>query len=265
MNSEQRVVDCERKEDDGLRAFQRSAYFNPLPAALVSTNRSGSTLLLHCLDSHPQIGCERNEPLSPREPWARLKVKRHDLMRVLWRRGGYRVSMFKLTYRQLRWVGTEILQENEVRLLHLHRRNALRVIVSSIINTAVVRGEMEHPPHSFEPVLAVATVHLEPEAFVTSCHNYLDKVRAMRRLLKGLGLPVLYLKYADLVGEEGREVSQLPAETAARICQHLGVDQAPLFSQTRRINPRPLAEIVENWEEVRGAVVEGGLGRFLEK
>lgn len=253
------------KERDEPRAFQRSAYFNPMPAALVATNRSGSTLLLHCLDSHPQIGCERNEPLSPREPWARLKVKRHDLMRVLWRRGGYRVSMFKLTYRQLRWVGTEILQENEVRLIHLHRRNALRVIVSSVINTAVVRGEMEHPPHSFEPVRQVATVRLEPEEFVASCHSYLDKVRAMRRRLKGLGLPVLYLTYSDLVGQEGREVRQLPVRTVCWICDHLRVDRYPMYSQTRRINPRPLAEIVENWQEVRAAVVEGGLGRFLSE
>lgn len=238
-------------------------YHKPRKAVLISTSRSGSTFLLNCLDSHPQIGCERSEPLSPSSAWADLKVDRHELMRVLWRRAGYRVAMFKLSYRQLKWVGTDILQTEGVSIIHLHRRNALRVIVSSAINTAAVAGEIDHPTHSFAPVTPVG-IRLEPAEVVAALEKYRKDTKIVTKRIRSLGLPFLLLTYDDLVGRDGREVSHLPKETNDLITHFLGVAPTRMFSETKRINPHPLSEIVENWSEVRRAIEASDLAGYLQ-
>ena len=230
-------------------------YYQPRPAVVVATNRSGSTFLLNCLDSHPQIGCERGEPLDPRGVWQEMlpEVNRERLMRLLWRRPGYRVAMFKLSYKHVRWVGTEILQRERPRIIHLHRSNVLRMGVSAVINTAAMRGELQHATHTFEAVPPVK-VRVEVDRFIKGCRTYLNKVRGMRKQLKRLGLPLLILTYEELVGYEGNETDEIISGTADTICQFLEVDSLPLISYTRRVNPQPLYEIVENWEALVGAV-----------
>lgn len=245
-------------------------YTSPTPAALIATNRSGSTFLLHALDSHPQIGCERSEPLDPRGFWVRLgtmeamkAMSRANLLRFLWRRPGYRVAMFKLSYRQLRWVGLDVLKEVGARLIHLHRENVVRGGISSLINTAAVKGEIAHPIHTFSPVKA-ASIRVEVGPFIYNSMAHLKKVKAMKKQLGRMGLPVLNLTYEDLVGYEGHETNEVMAATATAICEHLGVEEMPLVSYTRRVNPQPLCEIVENWTELAAALRGTALGVFLE-
>lgn len=241
-------------------------YTSPSPAALIATNRSGSTFLLNALDSHPQIGCERSEPLDPRGYWAGLgpiEMSRVDLLRFLWRRPGYQVAMFKLSYRHVRWVGMGVLKETGARLIHLHRENVIRMGISSLINTAAVKGEIKHPVHTFSPVKA-ASIRVDVGPFIYNSMTHLKKVKAMKKQLGRLGLPLLSLGYEDLVGYEGNETDEVMGATATAICEHLGVEVMPLVSYTRRVNPQPLCEIVENWTELAAALGGTELGRFLE-
>ncbi len=238
-------------------------YGHPRQAVLISTNRSGSTFLLHCLDSHPEIGCERAEPLAADSVWLKeLDMKRHDLMRFLWKKPGYQVTMFKMSYKQTRWVGLDILRQVEPAVIHLHRHDVLRVIVSSAINTAAVAGWVEHPVHSYKPTSAVQ-IWLEPEDFLDRCRRYVRAVRGMRKQLKRLGLPLLLLRYEDLVGGQV-EVNQPAALVQGRICEFLEVDHFSMWAGLRRVNPQPLGEIVENWGEVEGVVRGSEFERFLE-
>lgn len=243
----------------------RGEYYSPMPATLISTNRSGSTFLLNCLDSHPQIGCERAEPLNPHGVWQKTLtgVPRQALMRVLWRRPGYRVSMFKMSYKQMRWLGTDLFEEEGVTLIHLNRENVLRMGVSAVINTAAVRGQLVHPTHTFAPG-AAARIKIEVRTFIEKSLLHIEKVRVMKQRLRALGLPLLFLTYEDLVGLEGQEVEALMPQTGEAICRHLGVEAMPLVSYTRRVNPQPLSEIVENWAELAAALGGTALERFLE-
>lgn len=239
-------------------------YNSPAPATLIATNRSGSTFLLNALDSHPQIGCERSEPLDPKGAWTALKLDRKELLHFLWSRPGYRVAMFKLSYRQIqRWVGVDILKEANARLIHLHRENVVRMGVSALINTAAVKGEIVHPIHTFAPVPA-ASIWVDSGPFIYNCLAYLKKVGAMKGRLKDLGLPLLCLTYEDLVGYEGNEPDEVMAQTAQTICHHLEVKSIPLISYTRRVNPQPLSEIVQNWQDLAAALSKTELTVFLE-
>jgi hypothetical protein len=243
-------------------------YFSPKPAALIATNRSGSTFLLHALDSHPQIGCERSEPLNPRGYWAALggqeAMSRAGLLHFLWHRPGYQVTMFKLSYRHIRWIGTDILKEAGTRLIHLHRENVVRMGISALINTGVVNGELAHPIHTFVQVEPIS-IRVDVGPFIYNSLAHLKKVAAMKKRLGQLGLPMLSLTYEDLVGYEGAETNEVMAETATAICNHLGVDEMPLVSYTRRLNPQPLCQIVENWAELAAALSQTELSKFLEE
>lgn len=245
----------------------RSDYASPSPGALIATNRSGGTFLLNALDSHPQIGCERSEPLNPHGHWASLslawEVGRKDLLRFLWRRPGYQVSMFKLSYRHVQWVGVDILKEMGARLIHLHRENVLRMGVSALINTAVVNGKIDHPIHTFTSVAPVS-IRVTPGPFIYSSIAHLKKVEDMKARLKRLELPILFLTYEDLVGYEGSEPDEVMGKTAEAICKHLSVESMPLVSYTRRVNPQPLGVIVENWAELAAELAKTELARFLE-
>lgn len=242
-------------------------YNTPSPAALIATNRSGSTFLLNAIDSHPQIGCERSEPLDPRGYWAALVeeggLSRQALLRFLWRRPGYRVVMFKLSYRHTQWVGVDILKEVGAVLIHLHRENVVRMGISSLINTAAVNGEIKHPIHTFKPVKPVL-IRVDVGPFIYDSLAHLKKVEVMKKRLARLGRPLLFLTYEDLVGYEGKEADEVMPGTAETICRHLGVDSMPLVSYTRRVNPQPLSEIVENWTELAAAIRGTDLGVFLE-
>jgi len=243
-----------------------SNYYAPRPAVLVGSSRSGSTFLLHCLDSHPEIGCERVDPLNPLRNWSRhmRNVPECNLLKALWARPGYGVAMFKLSYKQVAWVGLNFLKEHKPHIIHLHRSNPLRVYVSSVINTASIAGEMNHPTHSLEPVTEVTTVRLEPEKLLRRCRRYIRKVKKMRKRLKSLGLPIMVLTYEHIIGGEGEGVTHLKPEAREKVCDFLGVqDRHPMFSLTRRINPSPLSEIVENWGEVEAAVKGSEFARFL--
>lgn len=238
-------------------------YFSPQPAVLIATNRSGSTFLLHCLDSHPLIGCERSEPLAPEHALSALGVGLQERMLLMWSRPGYRVAMFKLSYRQLGWVGYDLIKEIQPKIIHLHRANPLRVIVSGIINTEAAAGRLDHPIHTWEPVEPVK-ITLPPKNAIKYSRRYLSRIAQMCQNLDDLGLPVLYLTYEDLVGVEGAEARQLPLPNARRICQFLEVDYHPLTAYTRKVNHAPLSKIVENWDQVAAAVAETELAKFLK-
>ena len=239
-------------------------YYKPKPAVLISTSRSGSTFLLNALDSHYQIGCERSEPLNHKTgPWRDVEIDRHQLMNALWSRPGYRVSMFKLSYRQAGWVGLKTIKKRRALIIHLHRENVVRVIASSMINTMAVAGKLNHPTHSFTTPKPVK-VAVDVAKFMNECRKYQGKVAGMVRDLDALDMPVKYLTYEDLIGYEGNEVEEVQTKTANSICDFLEVNRFPLFSETKRINPQPLGEIVENWRELRAALVNNGLGQWCE-
>jgi len=245
-----------------------NSYYSPRPAILIATSRSGSTFLLHCLDSHPQIGCERSEPLDHiTGPWRHLGVEPIELMKALWNRPGYRVAMFKLSYKQsTKFIKLNVLQEMNVPIIHLHRRNPLRTLVSSVINTAAVAGELNHPTHSFEEVKPI-TVRLDPQTVIPECRKHFGKVRMMRKYLSKFGLPLLKLAYEDLPAHkdiDGNLTTFLAADIQIEICDFLEVKSSyPMFSLTRRINPKALPDIIENWEEVKAVLESSEFEMFL--
>jgi hypothetical protein len=226
------------------------SYLEPQPALLVSASRSGSTMLMHSLDSHPQIACERYEPLNPDSPWmSRLNGNREGVIRALWERPGYRVAMFKMTYRHFRWAGKSLLKEYKPVIIHLYRENALRCIVSSAYNTALGRGEIDYVSHSFVPISTIPKITLSLKKLWVELDKYEQAVKDMLDGLSKLKLPTVYLTYEQLTNN--RQVNRLDSEVTNIICSMLRIDEFPMTNQLAKLNTWPLVQVIENWNEVR--------------
>lgn len=204
---------------------------------------------MHSLDSHPQIGCERYEPLNPDSSYMkRLNKNREGVMRALWERPGYRVSMFKLTYRQIGWVGWDILYDYNPVIIHLHRENAFRAILSSMINTATVRGDMNYVSHSYTYV-SPPKIDLSLKKLWVELEKYEGAVKEMKKKLKKLEFPKLYLTYEQLTHDF--QTNQLPPDITNSICGLLGVEERPMINQLAKLNNSSFDQVIINWDEVR--------------
>lgn len=239
----------------------------PLPFLIVFTPRGGSTFLAHCLDSHPQVGCLRGEPL--REGFIWRKVFRNatpeQLLAVAFNRPGYHAAGCRVTRRCFKEIEARWLQRRKVRIMFLYRENVLRIILSSIINTR--RGDGKHNAlseqyHTYERVPMVR-INLDVKHFLSECERYTESVADIIRRVSALKLPTLYLTYAEIVGGEGSEAEHIPSEVGDKICDFLRVDRLKLYAQLKRTNPEPIRDIVTNWAELRKAVRKSKFKQWL--
>lgn len=215
-----------------------NGYFNPpQPAILIAPSRSGSTFLCHCLDSHYQIACERGEPFSPSHNWQRLRADHRKLALALWQREGYRVAMFKASYRQLKngFVTLDLLREVGPKVIHLHRENIFQAIVSAQLCTATVEGRSGHPVHSYEPV-EQQQVEVDCETLVAGIEDYRLRVEQMQQLLSEF--ETLELTYEQVARFPHSQKLYPPVRD--RICEFLGVQPTSMGSEMVRVNPAPI-------------------------
>ena len=230
------------------------------PAVIIASVRSGGTFLAHCLSNHPQIFCDRGESLHYRSLWhTQLTLNRAKLLFCLTHMQGYQVSMCKLIYQQafLRDVWNYITGFPAIPVIWLRRGNTIRQAVSHILNQVARQGNIKRPQHTFDRVESIC-VELAPERVLRVARGLLEQDRRARKRLKPLA--PLALTYEQIIGP----ASTLTDETTRRICEFLGVRYVPLGCELTRINPQPLAEMIENWDAVRRAIEASEFAEHLE-
>jgi len=132
-------------------------------------------------------------------------------------------------------------------VIWLRRENTIRQAVSYILNQMARRGKIQRPQHTFGRV-GMICVELAPERVLCVARVLLEQDQWVRKRLKPLS--PLALTYEEIVGP----ASTLADEAGKRICAFLGVRYIALGCELTRINPQPLAEMIENWEAMRGAI-----------
>ena len=128
-------------------------WFTPHRFLMVFTQRGGSTFLAHCLDSHPDIGAERGEPLHEQHIWhgTLQDVPPSALLRLILDRPGYKATVARVTYRHYKLIDTAYLKRLDG-IIHLHRENVVRITFSSWMNR---RGLRE--THTYERLPQIQT------------------------------------------------------------------------------------------------------------
>lgn len=243
---------------------------------VLAGRRSGTTLLVESLDSHPDIEC-RKDVFSVRKRWKyfRVDVKiglfyqyrtasfQRKVDFVLRRRRliesflaatfapspGVKAKGIRLSYVQARkypailpWV-----LKDDIRIVHLVRENSLKAIVSHF--TATKRG-VSHATSKVEQV----TLSLPPaqvKALLVQRRNEIEKYRSLIR-----DRPCCEISYESFLARKDEETR--------RLLGFLGVD--PGVSLTSRLvkqNPDSLRMILENYDdiarELRGTPFESDL------
>lgn len=236
---------------------------------VLSTQRSGSSYLCSLLDKHPSITCLR-ELFRPGAKHAITyrRYRRSSIPRVIRHVLDSRGSIdrylsgiygppqpaealgFKLMYGQVRRYPEVVdwCRHNEVRVVHLIRRNSLKVIVSRQI--AAERGIY----WSTRPV-ETRKVNLKTRALVARLRESNTLVEKHRALFSSL--PYMEVVYEDFVADRDAELR--------RILEFLGCDvNVQLTSELVKTSPDALDLLIENYEDVRrtllGTPFEGHLG-----
>ncbi len=239
-------------------------------AVILTTQRTGSTFLVECLGSHPDIECASEiligEPDSPRPQYRGRFKQLAKIGRIVtsgaWRPahrmatfyagGSARVRAFKVMYNQLAHpLALRYLRGNrDIRVLHLSRGNLLKVQVSRILMGKRARVQ------ATAPVDAVST-HVDPQEAILA----MRAARARYEHFEGLfrDHPRLALTYESLF-----DGPNLDRATAARVCDFLGVAPHAMKSKLVKLNPESLREMVTNYDELAEALSRTEFAGMLE-
>jgi len=229
-------------------------------AVLLTTQRTGSTFLVECLDSHPAIHCAgellNGQPdaqiAPPRDPFRHL-VKGARIARTgawlpqyrleeYYQAGVSPVRCFKAMYNQLArpFALRYLLEHREIRVLHLRRENLLSMHISLLLMQK--RRELQ----ATQPI-APLWIHVDPDRAITAMRQAENRFLHFDRLFQNHR--VLDLSYEALF-----EGSRLRADTATQVCDFLGVTRVPMESRIIKLNPRSLRDMVRNYDELAEAL-----------
>jgi len=239
-------------------------------AVVLTTQRTGSTFLIQCLGSHPEIECASEiligEPDVPRPAYrGRFKqlVKVANIVKSgAWRPGNRmsrfyagglaKVRIFKAMYNQLAnpFALRYLRQHEDVRILHLRRHNLLKVHVSRLLMPKRDRVQATMP-------VEAVRIHVDPTQAIASMRKARLRYQRFETLFaRHQRLPVTYERLFD--GQF------LEADTAMRISDFLGVVQHPMQSSIVKINPESLRDMVTNYDELADAVSRTEFADMLE-
>jgi LPS sulfotransferase NodH len=242
-----------------LRTYQRRCLSRaqaPTTKFLIfGLSRSGSTLLVTLLNSHPQIHCE-DEILHHRLLFPLTFVTSRA---ALFDDQAYG---FKLLAYQLRNVQRirdqqaflKELAARDFKLIYLGRRNLLRWALSNLY--ARHRAQFHHwRSVDGEPVTKRMRVDL------AELGGWLSGGEQMEAYISGLLADLTYLR---LVYEDHLEDRTQHQPTVDRVCHYLGLAPARVRTDLAKITPTDLPALVENYQEMVDFVSDAGYGRYLD-
>ncbi|MCP5055410.1 MAG: hypothetical protein GY937_01655 [bacterium] len=237
------------------------------PFVLLATQRTGSSVVWRTLDTHSSVYA-RGEMFMKRmehpesyaaalgRPGQRLLARlspawsvRRYLDQFYADRPETTAIGFKLMYSQLqpeiwRWIET-----HEARVLHLVRRNALKILISK---AAAEATGMRHltPGEQHEP----QPVSLDVASLGSSLDRITSRVEAHRARIAALHH--LEITYEELLDE--------PQALFDRCFGFLGVEPRPVELALRKLTPNTLREALANYDEVASALENTPHAALLE-
>ena len=244
----------------------------PIRAIILTTQRTGSTFLVDCLQSHPEINCitellvgaQLEPPAMFRSSRTLTKASRFIMGGGWWptraiqrfsTSTGKPVSIFKLMYNQAsnRPTLNYLTRDKGIHVLHLRRNNLLKMHVSQLLMPKKRNAIWE--PHTTEPLPPVKTrvepaVALEQMRKARARYQEFDERFAQHRRLP--------LVYEDLI-----ENQRLRPSEGRRICDFFGVDDHPMQSRFIKLNPESLEAMVTNYDELASVIAKTEFAELL--
>ena len=246
---------------------------------LLADRRSGTTLVIDCLNNLPRVNCEKRAFGLDKKIKNPTKDK-HNGMFFLYREGVWQRQLrfylnrrglirdfledeifisdptedirgFRLIYDKaeqhpeiLKAVGTD-----GTKVIHLVRENVLKTHISFL--SAPIH-KMHHP-RAGDAVNHVR-LHLEADTLISWLEKRLKRIDHKRSLIKDM--PHLEVSYESFVEDRQAE--------AARIQPFLGMAEVmPFESDLVKINPDRLEDVIDNYGEIRDLLTGTKFEQFL--
>ena len=232
-------------------------------AIILTTQRTGSTFLVECLASHPQVFClgemlvgghVRIPDLVYRSRYA-TKAYRvltsgavfpTRMMERYFARATKPVMAFKAMYNHisLPWTRRYLRDHTGIRILHLRRHNLLKQYVShELIH---VRRDKHWDPHTTEPIAPTAIAVSSELAL-----NYMRRIRAEyaehEKMFERHAR--MQLSYETMIDGQA-----LQRDLGHKVCEFLGIADQPMHSKLVKMNPVDLRSMVTNYDELAAGV-----------
>ncbi|MCT7989013.1 methyltransferase domain-containing protein [Laspinema olomoucense] len=229
---------------------------------IICPARTGSTMLVHSLNSHPEIIChgevmapdnrpdliglnfEIESPLRDKLTQLREQDPVSFLYDFVLHPSSFRAVGFKFKYEELslpsyQAVLDSIMFRKDVLIIHLTRKNLLKRYVSQLMATQFtnifwISNSSEKP----DP----ARIRLDPKDCLNEFKLIAQRQEKFRDYLKAHQL--LEVNYEDLVTE-----TDLTLQT---IQDFLGVSQQKLIVRTKKVLSENLVDLLENFYELKG-------------
>ena len=204
--------------------------------------RTGSSYLVSCLASHPEIVAEGERLVRQTAEWQR------DWMRALYRDpkpAPVKTAGFKTKLKDV-WDRGEfaaLLAELDVRVITMARRNIVKLAVSTLnarrVHAATGRWNRTADSPELGPLESPAT---EIVGMVARCAAAQDEVLAFARTL---ALPSLALEYEEILADRDAFL--------ARVTDFLGVSRHPLAGEFAKSTDDDLRRALADFDAVRAA------------
>jgi LPS sulfotransferase NodH len=259
------------KESECGDSLRRGGFIITCPA------RSGSTMLVHLLRSHPEI-CSHDEVFSPEKVKGMtgtylerieedpsfidlLSSDRYcDPIKFLYTRAldpqEKTIVGFKLKHDELVLPGYKILRDEiaanrKLRIIHLRRNNLLRRYVSHYIASHVTRVTLAV---SNQPIPDLPCIRLDPVA----CEKDFETVLAREAEFTALfdSHPHFSISYEDMVRGDLNKLDHLLG--------FLNVSPRPLTTPTQKLGRDDLRTVIENFDELREYFSNSRFAQFFE-
>lgn len=217
---------------------------SPTLFIVLMTGRTGSTLLVEALDSHPGIRArgeirKHNHAKSTRRQLTRIRRHFASTTRSVDADG------FKL---KLKDIGDEaglakLLGELDIHVIHLQRRNRVKHAVSLFNAVRLFKATQNWNLYSEEDQSGPFSI--DPAAFEARIQKVEREGRNLTRYVATLDRPTFVVAYEDLLTRRD--------ETLDNVFEFLGVPAQPVKSAAVKNTPDDLRLIVENFDELREA------------
>lgn len=215
--------------------------------------RAGSTFLTEHMRSHPEIRALYEEFCDVPNDWDAQLDWMTNFYYSKPQNDRVKVVGFKTKYTDIADLDlfANFVQDNGIKVIHLFRRNLVKLIVS------VIRADELRRRHGnsnlYHPEKKIGRIHVDPREF----KKHKKRIRIYRELkdyVDGLNVDVCRVNYEQLL-------HNLPG-TLNRIWRFLGVSRHETEAEVMKNTPDRLEDAVANLDELRASFPE--YERFFE-
>lgn len=233
---------------------------NSIQFIILCAARTGSTMLRHMLNSHPSICCHgevmagniqslvgldnrERFPLTVKFEKLRLDNPVIFMQEYVMFGGDMAAVGFKIKYEELvlpefATIRNALLQNRQIRIIHLLRKNRLNRAISKFTATNIYGiYNISDPAHRPQIEAFILPPDECEEDFITTEFREIEFRKAFSQH------SLLEVYYEDLVDPTANAVRQVQ--------DFLGVQPAPLTASTIKINPEQAHDLLKNFVELK--------------